>query len=326
MIGRFGARPDRDGKAGVHVGEVIELRAGEFLARVDRTGAGLRALAWRDRDIVWPYGDEGPRAFQGQVLAPWPNRVDEGVYRFAGTEYRLEVNDAATGTAIHGLVHDREWSVEEVSDDAATLRLDFGGAPGFPFPLELVLAYRLGGDGLTLTAEARNTGDTPAPFGLGFHPYLTLGEPLSVLAERGDLTLEVTAGTRLPVDDRLLPAGDPVPVEDGRLDFRTPGRQLGDTVLDTAFTSLERDGDGRAWVRVGGPEHRVSVWCDRSFDWLQVFSSDTLGGSDRRAYLAAEPMTCPANALASGTDLIVLPPGGATRHTFGITAEALPRP
>ena len=307
------------------MGEVIELRAGEFLARVDRNGAGLQALTWRDRDIVWPYGNDGPKAFQGQVLAPWPNRVDAGVYRFAGTEYRLEVNDSATGTAIHGLVHDREWSVEAVSDDSATLRLDFDGTPGFPFPMELVITYRLAGDGLTLTAQARNTGDSPAPFGLGFHPYLTLGEPLSALAARGDLTLEVTANARQPVDDRLLPVGGPVPVDGGAFDFRPPGTQVGDTVLDTAFTSLERDGDGRAWVRVSGPAHRVSVWGDRSFDWLQVFSSDTLGGDDHRAYLAAEPMTCPANALATGTDLIVLAPGDTTRHAFGITAEDLTR-
>ncbi|MFD6952440.1 aldose epimerase [Nocardiopsis sp. TSRI0078] len=305
------------------MGDVIELHAGEYRAGIDHTGAALRSLTWRGRDVVWPYGEDGPTAFQGQVLAPWPNRVTERGYRFDGAEYRLEPDDPATGTAIHGLVHDRTWSPEAVSGDAATLRLDFEGTPGFPFPLELALTYRLTGDGLEVTATARNRGGSPAPFGLGFHPYLTLGEPLSALAERGELTLEVTAGTRQPVDGQMLPSGSPVPVDGGPLDFRPPGRELGDTVLDTAFSALERDGDGRAWVRASGPEHRVSLWCDHSFGWLQLFSADTLGGADHRAHLAAEPMTCPPNALASGTDLIVLAPGGSTEHTFGITAEAL---
>lgn len=304
---------------------MIDLRAGEFRARVDRTGAGLQALTWRDRDIVWPYtSGDGPKAFQGQVLAPWPNRVSEGVYRFGGTEYRLEVNEPVTGTAIHGLVHDQVWSQESVSENAVTLRLDLNGTPAFPFPLELALTYRLDDDGLTVTTTARNQGGSPAPFGLGFHPYLSLGEPLSVLAERGELALEVTAGTRQPVDEHMLPSGDPVPVDGEGFDFRPPGRKLGDTVLDTAFCALARDGDGRAWVRASGPEHRVSLWCDHSFGWLQLFSADTLGGADHRAHLAVEPMTCPPNALASGTDLIVLAPGESTEHTFGITADSLP--
>lgn len=321
MIARFDARQWGSGQA---VGDVIGLRGGDYRADIDRTGAGLRALTWRGRDVVWPYGAEGPRAFQGQVLAPWPNRVTGEGYRFNGVRYLLEPDEPATGTAIHGLVHDRTWTPESVSEDTATLSLDFAGTTGFPFPLSLSLTYRLTAEGLTVTATARNEGDSPAPFGLGFHPYLTLGEPLGVLAGRGELLLESSAGTWQPVDERMLPSGDPVPVEGSEYDFRAPGRELGETVLDTAFSSLDRDGDGLAWVRLSGPRHRVSLWCDRGFGWLQLFSADTLGGTDHRAHLAVEPMTCPPNALASGTDLIVLAPGGSTEHTFGITAENLP--
>lgn len=304
---------------GGKVGKTIELHSGEFRARIGLVGAALQALTWQGRDVVWPYTD-APIAFQGQVLAPWPNRLSGGRYRFEGTEHRLPVDEPATGSAIHGLVHDRVWTPEEVSGDTAVLRLDFEGVPGYPFPLALTVSYRLDGDGLTVTTLARNTGGSPAPFGLGFHPYLAFGEPLGELAERGELLLEVPASLRQPVDDRLLPSGDPVPVE-GEYDFRSPGRRPGGTVLDTAFTGLERDGDGRAWVRVSCPDRRVSLWCDNSFGWLQLFSADTLGGEARRAHLAVEPMTCPPDALSTGTDLIVLAPGSSTRHTFGITAE-----
>lgn len=306
------------------MGEVFELRADEFEARIDRTGAGLQALTWRGHDVVWPYtGASGPVAYQGQVLAPWPNRVSDGTYRFAGSEHRLDVNEASTGSAIHGLVFDRKWSPDTVSEDAATLRLDFGGTPGFPFPMEFVVTYRLDGAGLTVTTTARNRGEGPAPFGLAFHPYLTLGRPLGELAERGALTLEVPADTYQPVDERLLPNGPPVPVGGTGFDFRAPGRNPGDTVLDTAFSTLARDDDGLARVRLSGPEHRVVMWCDSGFGWLQLFSSDTLDGPHHRAYLAAEPTTCPPDALTSGTDLIVLAPGGITEHTFGITAAPL---
>jgi aldose 1-epimerase len=305
------------------VAEVIELRAGEYGARIDLTGAGLQALTCAGRDLVWPYTrDSGPIAFQGQVLAPWPNRVGEGRYSFAGQDYRLEVNNEATGTAIHGLVYDREWTPVSVTDAAVTLRLDFEGTPAFPFPLELSLTYALSDAGLTVTTSATNSGSDPAPFGLGFHPFLTLGEPLLELAERGQVDLEITADRYLPVDANKLPAGPPEPVEGNEKDFRSPGRPLGGTVLDHAFTDLSRDADGRAWVRLIGPEHEVGMWCDASFTWFQVFSADHLHGSAYRANLAAEPMTCPPNALVTGEDLIVLEPGQSTEHTFGITTSA----
>ncbi|MDT0327274.1 aldose 1-epimerase family protein [Nocardiopsis lambiniae] len=301
------------------MGETIELRSGGFRARIATTGAAIQALTWRDDDLVWPYTGT-PTAFQGQVLAPWPNRIGEGRYRFDGAEYRLDVNDPATGAAIHGLVHDRPWDPVRVTEDSVDLHLALPATPGYPFTLAIELTYRLGEDGLTVTTVARNTGDSPAPFGLGFHPYLALGEPVGGLAARDALTLSAPVDRYLPTDDRLLPVGDPLPVADTDLDFGPPGRGLGDTVLDTAFTIGGRDADGRAWTHVDGPRYRVSVWCDASFGYLQLFSSDTLGGADHRAHLAVEPMTCPPDAFVSGDGLIVLAPGADSRHVFGITA------
>ncbi len=304
------------------MGEAWELRSGEYRARVDRTGAGLQELTWRGRDLVWPYtSDTGPDSFQGQLLAPWPNRTAAARYTFQGTEYRLEADDPATGAAIHGLVHALDWSAEQVSEEAAVLRLAFGGTAGYPFPLDLTAAYRLGPDGLDVTVGVRNTGTGDAPFGLGFHPYLTLDRPLWELSERGELTVSADAGTHQPTDGGMIPKGAPLPVDGGELDLRPPGRSLGSTVLDTAFTALDRDAEGRSWVRVGGPEHRVCLWSGPGLDWLQLYSGDTLEGPRRRAALAAEPMTCPPDALNSGTGLLVLAPGASAEYRFGLLAE-----
>src|SRR5699024_9969998 len=126
---RQGAELQGAGKRGRrwHVGEVIELRGREFGARIDRTGAGLLELTWRGRQVVRPYTSaEGPVAFQGQVLAPSPNRVRNGVYEHNGTEHHLKVNDPATKSAIHGLVHDRRWSATTLSEEEVRLRLGLG--------------------------------------------------------------------------------------------------------------------------------------------------------------------------------------------------------
>ena len=304
------------------MGEAFELRSGDYRARVDRIGAGLQALTWRGHDLVWPYPRvAGPQAFQGQLLAPWPNRVAGGRYTFQGTEYRLAIDNPETGSAIHGLVHDQDWSPVDAREDEVTLRLAFEGTPGYPFPLELTTRYRLSSEGLTVSVKAVNTGERDAPYGVGFHPYLTLGRPLDELSARGVLTVSADAGSSLPTDEDLIPTGAPVPVAGGGFDLLPPGRDLGDTVLDTAFTDLRRDERGRAWVRLGGPEHRVALWAGAGYDWLQLFSADTLGGDAHRAHLAAEPMTCPPDAFNSGTDLLVLSPGQSVEHDFGVLAE-----
>src|SRR5699024_5885889 len=145
-------------------------RGGEFRARIDRTGAGLQELTWRGRHVVWPYTSaEGPVAFQGQVLAPWPNRVRDGVYEHNGAEHHLKVNDLATRCALDGLFHARSWWLATLSEAEAHVRRCREGALGFPFSLVLEIRYHLGPDGLTVTTTARNPGDVASPLGLGFH-------------------------------------------------------------------------------------------------------------------------------------------------------------
>jgi aldose 1-epimerase len=50
-----------------------------------------------------------------------------------------------------------------------------------------------------------------------------------------------------------------------------------------------------------------------------VYSGDTLEPGERRTGLAVEPMTCPPNALRSGTDLVVLRPRARWTGSWGIT-------
>lgn len=54
--------------------------------------------------------------------------------------------------------------------------------------------------GPSVTAFARNTGSSRAPFGAGFHPYLsTHGQSLS------DTTVQLPGAQRLLVDDAEIP-------------------------------------------------------------------------------------------------------------------------
>ena len=301
-------------------GVQYEIEAGPYRATVTELGAGLRELTRRGQPVVAGYeADELPPAGAGQLLAPWPNRIDGGRYVFDGAEQHLALTEPARGNAIHGLTRWMAWTVIRHEASAVLLRSAPHGQQGYPFCLEIEAEYRLdAGDGLHVAITARNRGSRAAPYGTGSHPYLTVRTP-SV----DDCELTVPAQSWLPMDDRGIPSGPAATVEGTPYDFREP-RTIGTTQLDHALTGLSRDGDGRAWAHLvadGGTGTRVSLWAGQGYHWLQVFTGDPLGPDRRRKAVAIEPMTCPPNAFASTDDLLVLEPGQAVTHAWGIRSE-----
>jgi aldose 1-epimerase len=200
---------------------------------------------------------------------------------------------------------------DERADDRVAMRLRLHPQPAYPFDLDLALAYALGDDGLTVTLTAENAGDAPAPFGAGFHPYVSAGTELV-----DDAVVTVPADAWLPADDAGIPTGEHRPVA-CELDLRQ-GRRIGPSVLDHCFTGLDRDGDGRATVTLRGPGGGVALWMDGAFGFVMVFTGDTLPPERRRRGLAVEPMTCAANAFNSGDGLAVLAPGERLTGAWGI--------
>ena len=53
-----------------------------------------------------------PRA-AGQVLIPWPNRIEDGAYEFDGRRHQLPLDELEARNAIHGLVRWAGWRVGE---------------------------------------------------------------------------------------------------------------------------------------------------------------------------------------------------------------------
>ncbi len=57
-------------------------------------------------------------------------------------------------------------------------------------------------------------------------------------------------------------------------------KPIGSVQLDHCFTDLERDGDGRARVELGG---RAALWVDESYPYVMVFTGDALPDVSRRS-------------------------------------------
>ena len=282
----------------------FELERGGQTAVVDPIGGRVTDYRFRGRQVL--AGREHPDlfAYRGSLLAPWPNRVTDGQWSWQGQELRLPLNDpTGVDAALHGLVVDAAFSVEQTSAGSVSLSYDLQPTPGYPFALRLRVAYALTDAGLDCSLTAMNTGDREAPVGLGVHPYVAAPGLVD------DLVVTLPARTVLVTDDQWREVAR-LPVEEAGLDVRT-GQRLGSLELDGAFTDLETDAAGRVETMLAAADGvEVVLSAGPTCRWLVVYSGHTLPGDDRRRSIAVEPMTCPPNALATG-EVDVLPPGAS---------------
>jgi aldose 1-epimerase len=293
-------------------GEQIEIGRGDQKAVVVGVGGGLRRFSVGDHDVLDGYGpDEMCTSGRGQVLIPWPNRLEDGRYEFDGGEQQLPLTEPEQRNAIHGLVRWSTWSVGERSDERVVMEHVLRPQPGYPFTLALGIEYALSEQGLSVRGTATNIGSARCPFGAGAHPYLKLDAPTV-----DPLTLRVPARTVLQSDERSLPNGS-IEVEGTEFDFRSP-RAVGATRLDHCYTNLVRGDDGRVRVVLEDPSGRgLALWLGEGYRYVMVFSGDPLPDVARRS-IAVEPMTCPPNAFRSGESVVALEPGASFTAEWGI--------
>ncbi|MFF2370657.1 aldose 1-epimerase family protein [Agromyces sp. NPDC058110] len=292
-------------------GQQYAIAAHGYEATIASIGASLRTLTFEGRDLVVPFAaDEVRPAYRGVTLAPWPNRVVDGRYRFGDVDEQLPLTEPDRGHALHGLAAWLDFTPLHRESARVVLAATIEAQAGYPHRLAIEVEFRVDAGGLHTSVKATNVGPDAAPYGTGPHPYLVAGVGLV-----DDWTLTLPAAEVLEVTpDRLIPTGlAPVdaPREGGSFDFRMP-RRIGSTEIDHAFTGLAYDTDGehgavQVTVTDDGGRGVGMAW-GRDCPWVQVHTADGSG----RSGLAVEPMTCPPDAFNSGTDLIVLEPGAST--------------
>jgi aldose 1-epimerase len=156
--------------------DAVALAAGDWSAALlPGQGGAFATLAWRGIELLAPLpaGADPNASFGGAfIMAPWANRLDGGMLPVAGTSYHLPVNRPADGTAIHGLVRDAPWQVEQATPAWLVLTQATDITPlGIPWHFTAQFEVRLEGDAMTLALRLVNTGALPFPFGLGWHPF-----------------------------------------------------------------------------------------------------------------------------------------------------------
>lgn len=289
-------------------GDQYELTRGSARAVITQVAAALRELSVDGVTLTPGYSAETQPPFAaGIVLAPWPNRVEDGRWVLDGATQQLDITEVDRNNAIHGLLRYTGYRLLDRTDESVTLAATIFPQHGYPFRVETAVTYTLVDDGLTVTHTARNDGAARAPFASGTHPFLGIGG-----VDSEDLTLTVHASTRFDVDDRLNPLGE-VAV-DGDFDLRA-GRRIAELELDTAFGGVSPvDGVVAALTAPDGRE--VRLWQDANHQYVQVFITREFPGVGTA--VAIEPMTAPPNAFNSGLGLRWLDPGETWSLEWGI--------
>lgn len=244
-------------------GEQWRLRHGAHEAVVVELGGALRLYEVGG----WPLLDgfaahEHITGGRGQLLVPWPNRVGAGRYVFGGEDLQLPLTEPENGNAIHGLLRWVPWRLLARGEDAVMVGTTLFPQPGYPYRLEVTAEYRLGPDGLETTVTATNTGDTAAPYGVGQHPYLTVGTDVVDTA-----LVTVPARSRLRTDEHGLPAGR----------SRSKGRR---TTSERPGPSAGNDWTPRTRASTGTPPATASsAWRTRPGSTASTYASSRASGT-----------------------------------------------
>ncbi len=191
----------------------------------DRDGKIANVTLYRDSlaDYMEMKNGKPTTPYFGATIGRYGNRIAKGRFTVDGKEYKLAINNEPN--ALHGGLKGFDkvvWKAEPTTT-ADTVGVAFtytspDGEEGYPGTLKVKVTYSVTDkDELKIDYEA--TTDKATVLNLTNHNYWNLAG-----AGSGDvLGQEVTinADRYLPVDDTLIPLGEPKPVKDTAMDFTT---------------------------------------------------------------------------------------------------------
>jgi aldose 1-epimerase len=281
---------------------------GTRISLLPRFGATLHSFTVRTRDgstadIIDSYPDLAglkanlSRSFKGPKLSPFPCRIRDGKYSFEDKEYRFS-QLFSDGTAIHGLLYDKPFSIleETTGDHSGTVVLEYAykkDDPGYPFEYDCQVRYILHTDSLLeVVTSVTNLDQTVIPIADGWHPYFQLGGRID------DWRLQFHSAAIVEFDDQLVPTGKLLQYND----FET-SHPIGDTFLDNCF-SLKPDLVSAA-CEIQHPVNglTVSFFPDASYPYLQIYTPPD------RTSIAIENLSGAPDCFNNKMGLTLLPPG-----------------
>uniref|UniRef100_A0A0D6QXL2 Aldose 1-epimerase n=1 Tax=Araucaria cunninghamii TaxID=56994 RepID=A0A0D6QXL2_ARACU len=245
--------------------QFFELHKGDLHVKLTNLGCTITSLQVPDGhgdltdvvlgfDTLTPYMDGTSRYF-GCIVGRVANRIKDAGFTLNGVHYSLPINNGPN--TLHGGLEGFDkavWKVEEQKNgENPYIKFSYhsyDGEQGFPGDLDVTATYTLSGDmelRLDMEAIPRNM---PTPVSLAQHTYWNLAGHNSGNILRHSVQLWGSHVT--PVDDKLIPTGELLPVEGTPFDFRT------EKIVESTIDQIP-----------GGYDHNYVLDCGESEDGLK---------------------------------------------------------
>lgn len=230
----------------------------------------------------------------GSICGRYANRIAGGKFELDGETYQLATNNGPNhlhggNVGFHKLLWESEPARGEQWVGARFTLVSEDGDEGYPGTLTTTVTYALNEDN-ELIIDYSATTDKPTVLNLTNHAYWNLAG-----AGDGDIRnhiLQLNADQYLPVDDTLIPLGDPAPVDDSPMDFRNPkpiGRELDEIGgYDHCFVlNKQRAGEMSFCAKLVEPHSGRVMEVYTTQPGVQIYTANGLNGSlgaDGRTY------------------------------------------
>ena len=251
---------------------------------------------------AWDGHSDDPNRHGCYPLVPWSNRISGGGIDAGAAFWPLQPNWQGAPYPIHGDALQRPWVVAEHTDAKLRLTLDSRAQPPFDYRAELT--YALAGPTLRMDLMVEQRGATPAPFGLGFHPWFPRTPDTTPRARAATIWLETADH---------LPAGTAELSERPHWDFSSE-RPLPSAWVNNGFSGW----DGEAvidWPQLGVS---VQIAADPVLSTYILYSP-----SADADFFCFEPVSHPIDAfhLPGMPGLVTLAQGERLTATCRFTAR-----
>ncbi len=177
------------------------LNCGDYTATIEPEKGGLvSGLRWKNVELLYspktrPQSPNGIQLYGCWPLVPFANRAFEGKLRFEEHEIQLSFNDDKS--TVHGFGWQNAWEVETKTPHSVVLTHKSGAAFP-PFSYKAMQTIQLDEKGALFALEVKNTGNTPLPYGIGFHPWFNCDYRTLFCAK---------ADARMSFEDKYRPIG-----------------------------------------------------------------------------------------------------------------------
>jgi aldose 1-epimerase len=199
-----GQDEDANGSASTSLGGAILVPWAQRLSGSSTSTAGVLSTNWNGKRLSFPAENEGS------------NMSVEGLLLNRGAD-SVKSDVLPDGQSVVAVFHAGDFSGNWLST------------------IEVPVQAELTAHDLDITVTAKNTGQQPAPFGVGWHPFFAIPS-----GDRADALLSLPSQTVMEVNTQSgLPTGRMVSVANSALDLsKTGGTKLGTAPIHETYTSL----------------------------------------------------------------------------------------